>query len=447
MTLRLLFVSNLYPPQVLGGYELSCARIAEGLRARGHEVRVLTTPTFLPTTDAAADHGVDVHRTLSLRTYFPLPATGGEIAQLMHHESSVGRFENTRILLDELRDFRPDHVVAFNLVGLGGIALLDLLGTVDAPWTLNLGDRVPNQLVDGIPREVLAVYGAEKPDWFASGNIVALTESLVESIEAGGLRLGEVETMARGVQTDGPVVERSYRRDGVTRFVFAGSISEHKGVGIILDAAAQVAETSREFTIDLFGSTPSAVPDAGADSDPELDVWRQRAADAGLADLVTFHGPVPQSSVVAANRASDAFLFPTWSGEPFGVAPVEAAAVGCVPILTQTSGVAEYLVDGNDCLKITRSVASLVDVMRRVVLGDVDLETIGMRGQRHTRAELGFDHSLDLIEANLSRVARAGWHARTLDDPAVEAGIMTKDRTAMDLLHRRFTDAGGPDGS
>src|SRR5690348_2227632 len=41
--MRLLFVSNLYPPVVVGGYELNCADVAAGLRRRGHTVEVVTT--------------------------------------------------------------------------------------------------------------------------------------------------------------------------------------------------------------------------------------------------------------------------------------------------------------------------------------------------------------------------------------------------------------------
>ncbi|WKK70736.1 glycosyltransferase [Rathayibacter oskolensis] len=171
--MRLLFLSNLYPPQVLGGYEMTCARVAEAMAARGHAVRVLTTPTYLPPEASP----VEVHRTLGLRTYFPLPQTGGEIVQLMHHESAVSRFENTRILLEELRDFAPTHVVAFNILGLGGLALIDLLRTVDAGWMWNLGDRIPNALVDGLPERVLEVYGADAADHFDRGEIVAVSRS------------------------------------------------------------------------------------------------------------------------------------------------------------------------------------------------------------------------------------------------------------------------------
>ncbi|KQQ21071.1 hypothetical protein ASF48_11035 [Rathayibacter sp. Leaf299] len=421
--LRLLFLSNLYPPQVLGGYEMTCARVAEAMAERGHTVRVLTTPTYLPPEPS----GVEVHRTLSLRTYFPLPRTGGEIAQLMHHESAVSRFENTRILLEELRDFAPTHVVAFNLIGLGGLALIDLLRAVDASWMWNLGDRVPNQLVDGLPERVLAVYGADDPLHFARGEIVAVSSALVEAIEAGGRPLGDVEVIGRGVSVPPDTgAERTYRDGGITRFTFAASLGEHKGVDLVLEAAAALAAETRDFRVDLYG-------------DGDVEGYRARAAEAGLDGVVEFHGARPREEVLAAHGRADAFLFPTWSGEAFGVAPVEAAAAGCVPIVTGTSGVAEFLIDGVDCLKITRSADSLLAAMRDVVTGAVDLEALGRRGRATARGPLSFERSVELIERSLVRRTRPGDLAERTADTGLEAAIMDKDRRAMDLLHRRLS--------
>src|SRR5512146_797817 len=41
--MRILFLSNLYPPNVVGGYERLCFEAARGLSARGHQVTVLTS--------------------------------------------------------------------------------------------------------------------------------------------------------------------------------------------------------------------------------------------------------------------------------------------------------------------------------------------------------------------------------------------------------------------
>ena len=58
---RVLTVGNMYPPHHHGGYELVWESAVEHLRARGHEVRVLTTDTR---TDTVETDGPDVHREL-----------------------------------------------------------------------------------------------------------------------------------------------------------------------------------------------------------------------------------------------------------------------------------------------------------------------------------------------------------------------------------------------
>ena len=41
--MRILVATNLYPPHYIGGYELRCRDIVEGLVKRGHDVYVLTS--------------------------------------------------------------------------------------------------------------------------------------------------------------------------------------------------------------------------------------------------------------------------------------------------------------------------------------------------------------------------------------------------------------------
>ena len=41
--MRILVISDLYPPYYIGGYELGCHDVVEGLKARGHEVKVRTS--------------------------------------------------------------------------------------------------------------------------------------------------------------------------------------------------------------------------------------------------------------------------------------------------------------------------------------------------------------------------------------------------------------------
>ena len=46
--MRVLVLGNLYPPDVIGGYELGCKQAVDALRGRGHDVRVLTSAPRTP---------------------------------------------------------------------------------------------------------------------------------------------------------------------------------------------------------------------------------------------------------------------------------------------------------------------------------------------------------------------------------------------------------------
>ena len=55
--MKILVLSNLYPPDFIGGYELGCRQVSDALRGRGHEVLVLTSAPRLPIADTEGSPG------------------------------------------------------------------------------------------------------------------------------------------------------------------------------------------------------------------------------------------------------------------------------------------------------------------------------------------------------------------------------------------------------
>ena len=72
--MKILVLTNLYPPHYVGGYELRCAAITEAMRLRGHEVQVLTSNHGLPDGPQAADPHVE--RSLRIHGYYGHPWLG-----------------------------------------------------------------------------------------------------------------------------------------------------------------------------------------------------------------------------------------------------------------------------------------------------------------------------------------------------------------------------------
>lgn len=384
--MRILVVSNLFPPDVIGGYELLCRDLADGLHRRGHEIRVLTS--HAPVID---DRPYPVRRVFDRRAYAPVDLRGSEESR--HIESVVSHAANAQALAREIAEFAPDRVLLANLIGLGGLAVLDVLRRAAVPWVWYLGDVAPVPLVEGISPEIRALFGAESLEVLDRGRYVAMSRNVVDEIERRvGRELNEVEIVPGWVASTAP--ERAARpRTEPTRFVVAGAIAEHKGIGLVVDAVVEVAASHPgAFRVDLYG---------GGDAQPFVE--RLTTPEARAA--VTFHGPRDRQEVLAEFASAELFLFPTHEREPFGVAPLEAASRGCVPIMTATAGVAERFVDGVHAIKISRDTAALVDAMRRVLDGGYDLDSMSAATRALVVDDLLLDALLDEFESALQAPA------------------------------------------
>jgi glycosyltransferase involved in cell wall biosynthesis len=104
--LKILFVSNFYPPYDRGGYEKHCHEVAIGLQARGHEVFVLTS-------QYGVDHPVSeegVLRTLHLECdldhYNPF--------HFFTHRPMRERY-NDNALLTAIEYFKPDVIMFWGM--------------------------------------------------------------------------------------------------------------------------------------------------------------------------------------------------------------------------------------------------------------------------------------------------------------------------------------------
>ena len=67
--MKILVISNLYPPYAIGGYEERCRQVIDCLRANGHQIRVLTSTHGV----AGEQQDEHVHRRLRIHGFFGIP--------------------------------------------------------------------------------------------------------------------------------------------------------------------------------------------------------------------------------------------------------------------------------------------------------------------------------------------------------------------------------------
>jgi glycosyltransferase involved in cell wall biosynthesis len=423
--MKVMVVSNLYPPDFIGGYELCCRQVVDGLLDSGHDVRVFTCAPRMPCPDQA-----HVHRLFKLCNCYDasfLLRSTVMTRSLWRAEANLVSAFNVHVLAGALARFQPDVVYLWNLVGLGGLGLIGFLRHVGAPWVWYLGDCVPRLLCspDGQVLEGVAAEFSRQ----VSGYYMPVSQRVVDEIEEVGLRLnGTIDVMPNWVVGARPPRRQRYFRPGDTlRIVSAGQMGRHKGIDLLIGAARLLRQRGHEdFTIDLYGKV----------TDPAIGPI---ARELGVADLVTFKGSCPQADLVEryARHEFDVFAFPTWEREPFGCAPLEAAAHGCVMAMSQSCGIGEWFVDGVHCLKVERSAAGFADVFQDILEGRQALEPIGRRASAVIWRDFQLDGLLGRIEDALATAARAPRVARGTSAEAYRMALLAERLTQVMVQERR----------
>ena len=397
--MRILVLSNLYPPRVLGGYELVCEGVVDHLRASGHQVQVLT---------AAGDPvpGQDhVHRELSLYIDGGAP----------EEPHPALRFRN------EVADHRAlrgmdewDAALVFHPVGLAKSLLTALhergpvgyvLGDVWPAWDLAndtwLGrlhpEGPPGMPPRGIRRlrhpslvaRALAPLArrrgvpTEWPDLFARGHWWANSEwTLAQLTEGKGLPLADPRVIRHGI----PLEEFPRRESdpGGRRLLYVGRISPQKGIDVALAALERL--DGAELT--LVGAP-----------DPEY------AAGLRLPEGADLREPVAREGLAEIYGQHDVVLFPVLWNEPLGLVPLEAMAVGVPVVATGTGGSSEYLLDERNCLLVEPGDHDALAGAADRLLADPDLRRTLVANGRETAEANSMKATATAIEAAAGALA------------------------------------------
>ena len=398
--MRVLALTNLYPPDVLGGFEIAAQQVVDGLIARGHDVQVLAARPRQPLDDSP-----HVHRRFDLTDEWSPSAMGDHqvMTWLKLARSRVVNAYNVHILTEAIDEFAPDVIYLNNVVGLGGLGLIGCLRALQTPWVWQLGDYIPDVLCSDENDRVAglaAAFGHE-----IEGNYIVVSQRVHDVDSRNGLALnGHVELLPywlTGVRP--PPRLRFYRPGAPLRIIAAGRVHHEKGSDLLFRVAARLkAQGFENFNVDFYGRVANpALPDY--------------LLSLGLEGVVTLKGPRPHSEILKLYEEYDLLLFPTWSAEPFGLVPLEAAARGCVPVITDNCGVAEWLVHGVHCLKSARRAEAFANVIRRVIEGEIELQPIASRAAEAAWRDFHLHVILPKIEALLAKVARpSAYSAGTL---------------------------------
>jgi glycosyltransferase involved in cell wall biosynthesis len=346
---RVLTITNWYPPHHHGGYELSCYDVMTRLVKRGHDVQVLCGDTLLgsPASGAFdADHERRVRR--RLRLYHD----GAQLLRPTWRERYAIERHNQRELATALDEHRPDVVSVWHMAGVshGLLATLVRSGVpmvfaicddwltyglrLDA-WAGPLGRRRWRWSARALER-VLQVPCAI-PDYASAGPFLFVTGATEEQARRGARSFPRRRAVVwSGIDRtifDGPAPEPP---PWSWRVIVTGRFDPRKGFETVVRALPLLPP---EATVELWGR-------GGDDERARLEAI---AVELEVADRISM-GSLEREELPDRYRAADVMVFPSVWPEPFGLVPIEAMACGVPVVATGVGGSAEFLVDGGNCL-------------------------------------------------------------------------------------------------
>lgn len=414
--MRLLFLTNLYPPCELGGWEQLCAEIVEDFRARGHDVVVLTSRFRAA---CAPQHEAHVRRTLFLESdpyhYRPL--------SLLPH--LVHRAHHNRAALRHLiTDFCPEVVFIWGMWLLSPqlAALAETLcpGRVAyylaGYWPVNAVEGDPHTAYWKLPGSRPWVRAAMRPVAWAAlqtlrrrptaspgfAHVACVSTFVLQELRRCGLPLPAGRVIYNGIDLGKFYSPPAARREQasaqqVLRILYCGALTRHKGVDVAIAAVACLADrfTPAQMQLTIIG--------AGAAS--FVQDLQTFVHDHDLAAYVHFAGWVSREELPARLREYDVMLLPSVWPEPLARAMMEGMAAGLALVSTTTGGSAEFLQDNENALTFAAGDAeALAAQLARLICEPGLVARIAAAGQATALAHFDFNRMADEVEAFITEL-------------------------------------------
>lgn len=407
--MRILILSNFYPPARSGGYTQWCYEVAEQLEARGHSIGVLTSRYEREKAPAGEEH---IYRLLhlegDLEYYRPI---------YFFRKWPKEYRENLAFLEQVVRTFSPNLIFVWGMWALShalpALAEQMLPGRVVYylsdywPMTQDMHtaywEAQPNHWQMRLPKRMLRlaagrVLARKRHAPLRFEQAMCVSSAVKRRLVAAGLPLEEARVVHGG--TD--VARFPYAVNGrfqklPLKLLYAGQLVDHKGVHTAVEAMMKLASGP--------GPVQAHLTIMGA-GHPDYELRLRRMVEsAGLAEFVQFRAPVTRPEMAAVLGEYDVLVFPSIYEEPLARMTQEAMAANMVVIGTTTGGTSEILRNGENGLTFPAGDAgALARQIERLLLEPGLAGQLSMAGRKAILGYFNLERMVEEIEAYLQLV-------------------------------------------
>lgn len=378
--MKILLLSELYPPYYKGGHEIRFSVLGDALSKRGHEVLVLTSIYGVNAKQVNGNiyrllHYLDIGNTKGLRKRY------GQIKMAL-----LARV-NYFIAKQTIEDLKPDIVYAGRLSQISiyplkaikklGLPTVHHFGNYDFQELVNLCILEPNPLKRFYRR---VIYGFHTLDKLDLRYMITVSEAVKKTYVESGIPEKNISAIhARGVPPEliAKKTELSIAPEtGPIRLLYVGRIAREKGVHVAIEAVKYLVDdlTVNDATLDIIGEGDEGY----------IESLCKLIEDLKMTSYVRFRKTIPHEDIFQEYRRYHILLFPSIWEEPFSGVLIEAMSQGLPIVATNSGGTPELIIDGwngflvppGDSKKMAEAVYNLVQnpaIAEKMARNGIDL--------------------------------------------------------------------------
>jgi glycosyltransferase involved in cell wall biosynthesis len=370
--MKILVISNLYPPHGIGGYEERCLHTVDSLRTRGHDVHVLTSNHQVDGRNANGES--QIHRKLHVHGFYGHP-------WLPIHKLYKLEKENQQTLRALLDGLKPDVVHVWNM---GGITK-SLLHTLEAEPTPLVYDISDHWIARSLKADVWLSWWNDPGSIFRNtlrglAGLTGIRKSISKKVPTASVRdlkfkriyfcskfmrdltakqgypVSHADIVYCGVETE--LFKQKTAYNPARKFIWVGRLAEDKDPMTALRGFLRARDASGlPLELDIYGR---GEPEYTNQLEAEI-----KAAHAG--DCVRLKSATHKEMRTLYSQY-DGYIFSSNWGEPFALTPLEAMSAGVPVMMCPDGGDAELVNDGVNALKFqAASPSSLAGAIARLL--------------------------------------------------------------------------------
>jgi len=374
--MRILTITNYYPPHFIGGYEIACKETMDFLIAQGHDVVVVTSDY-----QKNNERENNIHRDMHLVDY----------KNSSFIEKTKGEYANYKIVKNAIEKVQPDLVYFWSLRGLG-LSVIKAANEKSIPKVFEIGDFWMygyKQQKQGLKQKIKSFIPILKDENITISPAICVSTWVANEMK-NTYKTEQTYTCPNAIK----IPEKNIVNNAVMKFIFAGRIDEEKGLDLAIMALKKLAFNypSSSFIFEIYG-----------DGDTKY-IEKCKLLAKPISEMVHFKGKVDSRDTIYEDAS--VLLMPTRMREPFGLVIIEAMAHCVAVIATNAYGPSEIIDhEKNGLLFEPSNIDDLFLQIEKVYFKRKTLIELQNNGYEHVSNKYSVENIKPKIEVYLQNIA------------------------------------------